>query len=79
MAKVHTLDLPIRTWTPTADGDPCIAMIGRLPMIFKGKTPMQAHMAADRWRKTETEKAAAKDANARKRLEARKAAREAAE
>lgn len=75
--KLHILDMKIRTWSPTDKDDPCIAKIGWLPMFFTGKTPMQAHIAADNFRKAETEKVAERDANARRRLEERKAAKDA--
>lgn len=56
MAKKPITELRIRLFQPMADGDPYIALIGNLAMLFKGKTPMQAHAAAEKWRREETEK-----------------------
>ena len=54
MAKVTILELPIFTYSCTSHPDRmCLATIGNLPLLFKGKTPMQAHMAAEKWRKEE--------------------------
>jgi len=75
MAKLHLLDQSIRTWTPNDEADPCIAMIGRNPMFFYGKTSLQAYMAAENWRKEAVQKMARKDHAARNRLEARSAAK----
>lgn len=77
MAKTSILDLPIYTWTPVQDGQPCIARIADLPMFFTGKTPMQAHMAADAWRKEEVGKIKAREAAKAARIEAARAARAA--
>ena len=55
MAKVSILEQPIFTYVCTNHPDRmAIAIIGNeVEVLFKGKTPMQAHMAADKWRKEE--------------------------
>ncbi|MGR3823843.1 hypothetical protein [Salipiger marinus] len=59
MSKVSLLDLPITTFTPDQEGQPHLAFIdrpGRLPIYFRGKTSMQAHMKAVSWREEEAAK-----------------------
>lgn len=77
MAKAPITELTIRTWSPTRNGDPCIAMIAGLPMVFYGKTPMQAYRAANEWRQAESAKEARRAQNTATRLAAAKAARAA--
>lgn len=57
MSKISILELPIKLFQPMEDGDPYIALIGTdtkpLPILIRGKTPLQAQMKAEEWRKTE--------------------------
>lgn len=57
MAKgKRILELKIRTWASTDEPDTYIARIGKLPIRFTGPSPMQAHQAADDWRRAEVKK-----------------------
>lgn len=80
MAKISILDLTIHTWAPNTEGQPFVAFIGapgQLPIVFKGRTSMQAHMKAEDWRKEEVEKIEAREAAKEKRLSAARNARAA--
>lgn len=54
--KTPFSDWRIRIWAPMDDRDPYAAKIGSLQIIFYGKTPMQASMKAEAWRKEELAK-----------------------
>lgn len=56
MPKIPLTDLPIKTYEPTDGQGMCIAMIERCPIFFRGKTPMQAAAAAEKWRQEEVAK-----------------------
>lgn len=61
--RVSIADLPIHTFAPMQDGQPFIAKIGdvsTMPILFTGKSAMQAYAAADKWRRTEMAKVAAR-------------------
>lgn len=60
---VSIADLRIHTFAPMQDGQPFIAKIGdvgTMPIFFTGKSAMQAYAAADKWRRTEMAKVAAR-------------------
>ena len=54
--KIPTQDLPIYTWSPDQDGQPHIALIGDLPVIFTGATSEVAQSRADKFRADEMAK-----------------------
>lgn len=45
------LEWPIHTYQPLQVGREYIAMIGELPFVFRGTSPMRAAMSAESWRK----------------------------
>lgn len=70
-------DFPIHIWRPMKDGQPFLAMIGSLPMIFRAPTALGAKRAAEEWRLAEVEKERQRQELSRQRSEALKAARAA--
>lgn len=62
--SVDLLDMEIHVWTPMKPGDPCLAMIGNGPVLFRGATPLAVKRQADEWRKAERAKFLARQANA---------------
>lgn len=78
MVKGPFWDTPIDVYTCITNPErKCIARIGRAPVFFTGKTPMQAKRAAEDWRQAEREKAEAQEAAAAKRAQALAEARQA--
>lgn len=54
--KVAFADMRVRIFAPLDERDPHIALIGSLPMLFYGATPMQASRKAKEWRTVEISK-----------------------
>lgn len=52
MTKQSITERPIHVYTCMTDPNrKCVALIDKLPMIFKGDTPMKAKQVADEWRR----------------------------
>lgn len=60
MTKIPFSELRIRIFTPLDPRDPCLALIGNGPVLFKGSTPIKVKQAAEEWRRAELDKLAKK-------------------
>ena len=76
--KLSLTEQPIHTYTPTEKGRRCIAMIGRLPMIFKAPTVEAVRAKADAWRHEEVAKVKAAQARSAEQQANSKATKEKA-
>ncbi len=70
MTRIPISDLPIITYSPSVEGEPFIAHIGRvgtMPVYFKGKSAFAAYAAAAKWRKEQIAKAEEEEDRRRRR------------
>lgn len=80
MAKVQITELPVHVYTCLTDPSRSpIAIVGKLPMVFRGETPMKAKKAASDWCREQVEKEARAEEGKAKRTEAARRARKVEE
>jgi hypothetical protein len=56
MTRVPITKLRIKVYVPTEVGDPYLAFIGPLPIVFKDSSPIKVRKRAEAWRQEEFEK-----------------------